>query len=102
VPENLEALKADITLHNDDDGLTEVVAQLAQCRFVFLNRFTTALLEFINQFQAGKQAIIEASQAAVATAKQNLQVSSQSRRKRHLPCSLFNRRTPDIFTAHTV
>ncbi|XP_008469568.1 vacuolar protein sorting-associated protein 13C [Diaphorina citri] len=73
VPENLEALKADITLHNDDDGLTEVVAQLAQCRFVFLNRFTTALLEFINQFQAGKQAIIEASQAAVATAKQNLQ-----------------------------
>lgn len=73
VPENLEALKADVTIHNNADGLTEVSASLAQCRLVFLNRFTSALLEFINQFQAGKQAIIEASQAAVASAKQNLQ-----------------------------
>uniref|UniRef100_A0A8D8LZY6 Vacuolar protein sorting-associated protein 13C n=2 Tax=Cacopsylla melanoneura TaxID=428564 RepID=A0A8D8LZY6_9HEMI len=73
VPENLEALKADITLYNGDDGLTEVIASIAQCRLVFLNRFTSQLLQFVNQFQAGKQAIIEASQAAVATAKQNLQ-----------------------------
>nr|XP_023022780.1 vacuolar protein sorting-associated protein 13-like [Leptinotarsa decemlineata] len=70
------ALTTQIVFNNStvksDISDMDVVVKLGEMRIVFLNWFVLNMLNFLNQFQAAQQKIIEASQAAAQTAKENM------------------------------
>ncbi|XP_047510768.1 vacuolar protein sorting-associated protein 13 isoform X2 [Pieris napi] len=56
-------------------------AQINCLRIVFLNWFLTSMLEFLNNFQAAQEAIIEASSQAAEVARANVQNAYQNSTK---------------------
>lgn len=83
VAENDEALKFQMIMYNEqylmDYDSPEIFMLISSgcIKCVFLNRFMTKLLSFINHFQAGKAAVYEAGAAAVATAKMNVKSATR-------------------------
>lgn len=81
------AIDTNIIIYNNDENMDinvndmKINATLGQLRIIFLNWFVNNVLDFLDQFQAAQAALIEASQAAAETAKQNLQ-SAYSKAKR--------------------
>ncbi|XP_071444778.1 intermembrane lipid transfer protein Vps13 isoform X2 [Hetaerina americana] len=55
--------------HSED---LKVSVLLGRVQFVFLNRFISTLMSFINNFQSTKEAIVQASANAAEAAKQNM------------------------------
>lgn len=93
-----ETLSVQIILNTLDEGTTdksdvEVEATVAGIRVFFLNWFVTSMLNFLNNFQTAQTAIIEASQAAAETAKQNVQEAYSKETKVSLNINL---KAPDI------
>ncbi|XP_045493787.1 vacuolar protein sorting-associated protein 13 [Colias croceus] len=56
-------------------------AQINCLRIVFLNWFVTSMLEFLNNFQAAQEAIIEASSQAAEAARANVHTAYQNSTK---------------------
>ncbi|VVC40207.1 Hypothetical protein CINCED_3A023147 [Cinara cedri] len=83
VAENDDALKLQMIMYNEqylvDYDSPEIYMSISSgcIKCVFLNRFVTKLLNFINHFQAGKAAVYEAGAAAVATAKMNVKSATR-------------------------
>ncbi|XP_050293110.1 intermembrane lipid transfer protein Vps13 isoform X2 [Anthonomus grandis grandis] len=73
--EDENALSAQVVLNNlEVDSKKpdiDVNVKMGGTKIVFVNWFVTNLLNFLNQFQAAQQAILEASEAAAQKAKEN-------------------------------
>ncbi|CAH1965913.1 unnamed protein product [Acanthoscelides obtectus] len=67
----LQLVMYNLTNEQDKPDM-DVDVKVGGSRIVFLNKFITSLLGFLNQFQDAQKAIIEASQAAAETAKENM------------------------------
>ncbi|RZC35600.1 vacuolar protein sorting-associated protein 13A-like, partial [Asbolus verrucosus] len=94
-----EALSARVVLYNLDENVeTEksdlsVDVTMGGLKIVFLNWFVTRMLDFLNEFQAAQAALIEASQAAAQSAKENMQSAYAKATKLSLNIDL---KAPDI------
>ncbi|CAG9815731.1 unnamed protein product [Phaedon cochleariae] len=70
------AITSQVVMNNNTDVTDkpdiQVNVNLGEMRIVFLNWFVTNMLNFLNQFQDAQQKIIEASQAAAQSAKENM------------------------------
>lgn len=89
-----EALTSQVVMFNeevsvDSDNVNmSVTANVACFRVVFLNYFLMSLLDFLNQFQAAQEAILEASAAAATAARANVQEAYNSAFKMRLNIQL--------------
>ncbi|KAF2903862.1 hypothetical protein ILUMI_02321 [Ignelater luminosus] len=96
-----EAINAQIVMYNTEHNKQadpnsvdmSVKATLGCLRIVFLNNFVVNMLDFLNEFQTAQQAIIDASQAAAQTAKQNMQTAYENATRISLNIDL---KAPDI------
>ncbi|XP_044259687.1 vacuolar protein sorting-associated protein 13 isoform X2 [Tribolium madens] len=97
--EGTEALAARIVLYNHDkmaeSEKSDISVDLTMggLRIIFLNWFVTRMLDFLNEFQMAQAAIIEASQAAAKSAKENMQNAYEKATKLSLN---INVKAPDI------
>ncbi|KAG5886081.1 Vacuolar protein sorting-associated protein 13, partial [Gonioctena quinquepunctata] len=70
------ALKTQIVVNDSEDNPEkpniDVIVKMGEMRIVFLNCFVSHMLNFLNQFQTAQQKIIEASQAAAHSARENM------------------------------
>ncbi|CAK1546186.1 unnamed protein product [Leptosia nina] len=66
---------------NTSDVNMSIDAQINCLRIVFLNWFLTSMLEFLNNFQAAQEAIIEASSQAAEAARANVHNAYQNSTK---------------------
>ncbi|KAJ8953002.1 hypothetical protein NQ318_015363 [Aromia moschata] len=91
------ALIAQIVLNNlegeSEKPDMDVTVKMGGGRIVFLNWFVSNMLNFLNQFQAAQQAIIDASQAAAESAKENMKEAYTKATKISLSIDI---KAPDI------
>lgn len=77
--EGHEAFSTRIVLYNIDKNVESdkpdmsVDVTMGGVRIIFLNLFVSRILNFLNEFQEAQTAVIEASQAAAQSAKENMQ-----------------------------
>lgn len=89
-----EALTSQVVMFNEDVSADSenvnmsVSANVACFKVVFLNYFLMSLLDFLNQFQAAQEAILEASAAAATAARANVQEAYNSAFKMRLNIQL--------------
>ncbi|KAL1509353.1 hypothetical protein ABEB36_004107 [Hypothenemus hampei] len=96
--EDENALVARVVLNNlegeSQEADIDVDLKMGGTKIVFVNWFVTNLLNFLNQFQAAQQAIMEASASAAQKAKENAKEMYQKATKISLHIRL---RAPKIF-----
>ncbi|XP_028133900.2 intermembrane lipid transfer protein Vps13 isoform X1 [Diabrotica virgifera virgifera] len=72
-----DTLSAQVVMNNNEDVETDlpdmdITVQLGRSRIVFMNWYVSNMLNFLNQFQAAQDAIVEASQKAAEAARENM------------------------------
>ncbi|KAH1006005.1 hypothetical protein HUJ04_006891 [Dendroctonus ponderosae] len=96
--EDDNALVARIVLNNlegeSQEADIDIDVKMGGTKIVFVNWFVTNLLNFLNQFQAAQQAIMDASEAAAQRAKENAKEMYQKATKIALNIKM---RAPKIF-----
>ncbi|KAL3279818.1 hypothetical protein HHI36_017325 [Cryptolaemus montrouzieri] len=93
-----ETLKIKVLMNNVESTAPDspdiiVEAQMGGLRILFLNWFVTNMLNFLNNFQAAKEAMIEASANAAEAAKQTAQEAYEKATKISLNIDI---KAPDI------
>ncbi|KAK9871302.1 hypothetical protein WA026_011571 [Henosepilachna vigintioctopunctata] len=93
-----ETLNLNVIMNNVENSEPEspdiiIEAQMGGLRVIFLNWFVTNILNFLNNFQAAKDAIIQASANAAEVAKQSAQDAYQKATKISLNVNI---KAPDI------
>ncbi|XP_049821668.1 intermembrane lipid transfer protein Vps13-like isoform X2 [Aethina tumida] len=89
-----ETMKIDLVMNNIEEGVEDerpnmlVHCSLGAIRIVFLNRFVSTVLGFLNNFQNARQSIITVSQAAAQNAKENMKSAYESAVKISLEVNL--------------